>query len=115
MKSLFAMALVLCSASAALATPGALDGKKFCRTIATGGVFGRPRGVGQHCVSFENGEMTDNANTFFGNPPERIQYALVGGVIIDAQTSQPTDYVVSNDEILYGDQKVEMKEQPATP
>lgn len=48
----------------------------YCRTVSTGGMFGQPAGQGQHCVSLDNGKLTDNANTFFGNPPETLPYKI---------------------------------------
>lgn len=60
----------------------ALDGKKFCRTVERGGMFGQPRGSAEHCVSFSGGHMHDNANTFFGNPPETKPYKVEDDVVL---------------------------------
>jgi hypothetical protein len=53
-----------------------LDGTTFCRKVESDGMFGQHRSVRQHCVSFSLGKMTDNANTFFGNPPETLPYHI---------------------------------------
>jgi hypothetical protein len=79
MKSVFAFMTVLVLSSAVLAGP--LDGKAFCRSVETGGIFGQPKGVRSHCVQFQMGRANDNANTFFGNPPEVFEYSLKGKVI----------------------------------
>jgi hypothetical protein len=60
------------------ATEATLDGSRYCRTIQRNGMFGQPSGPAKHCVSFKDGKMTDNANTFFGNPPETKAYRLKG-------------------------------------
>ena len=60
-----------------------LDGKKFCRMVETGGMFGQPAGKREHCIKFLEGKkVEDNADTFFGNPPEKGTYSLVGKTII---------------------------------
>ena len=57
---------------------GPIEGKSYCRTVETGGMFGQPKGKRSHCVSFNEGIATDNANTFFGNPPTRKRYFVNG-------------------------------------
>lgn len=69
------LSLLFVSVSA-FADNGTLDGTQFCRTIISEGYFGQPAGEMQHCVSFAEGKMTDNANTFFGNPPETVKYRI---------------------------------------
>jgi hypothetical protein len=78
MKSLF-MAILTLGALYATASEIDidLDGKEFCRVVETGGLFGQPKGLREHCVSFYEGKMSDNANTFFGNPPTRVDYSIV--------------------------------------
>lgn len=76
-----------------------LDGKTFCRMVPTGGLFGQPSGERQHCVAFENGFMTDNANTFFGNPPETIVYDLVNeiNVVVKRGDTPTVEYQYKNE------------------
>lgn len=77
---------------------GELDGKEFCRTVQTGGMFGQPVGEREHCVSFNNNVMNDNADTFFGNPPESINYVLVAGKILVVRSGKlQFDYKVNED------------------
>jgi hypothetical protein len=47
-----------------------LEGKSFCRVIKSDGLFGQPKMEFHHTVSFTNDRMNDDANTFFGNPPQ---------------------------------------------
>jgi hypothetical protein len=61
---------------------GDLDGKTFCRSVQSDGMFGQPKGTREHCVSFKNNIMVDNANTFFGNAPDSENYALVDRKIL---------------------------------
>ncbi len=77
-----------------------LNGKSFCRTVETGGYFGQPKGKSEHCVKFENNIMTDNANTFFGNPPSHIQYQVINDKIIDMTTNQETGYALQGNHIV---------------
>ena len=79
MKKLFILSILVLTAVQAQA--GILDGKTFCRTVKTDGFFGQPRGSRQHCVSFAKDMMTDNANTFFGNPPETLDYSYVNSEV----------------------------------
>ena len=77
------------------AQAGELDGNHFCRKVKSDGSFGQPRGEREHCVSFEEDTMVDNANTFFGNPPKSISYVLVGEkvlVVDDGDLSSPYNY-----------------------
>jgi hypothetical protein len=47
--------------------------------VETGGMFGQPAGKREHCIKFLEGKkVEDNADTFFGNPPENGTYTLVG-------------------------------------
>ncbi len=62
-----------------------LDGSEFCRTFVSGGVFGQPEREVKHCVSFDQGIMTDNANTFFGNPPEALPYRITEGGVVETE------------------------------
>ena len=68
-----------CSTFATGKTDTYLEGKTYCRTVKTDGTFGQPKGTRQHCVSFNDGLMRNNANTFFGNPPSRSPYSIVKG------------------------------------
>jgi hypothetical protein len=77
------------------AQAGELDGTHFCRKVKSDGSFGQPRGEREHCVSFEEDSMVDNASTFFGNPPKSISYVLVGDKILivdDGELSSPYKY-----------------------
>jgi hypothetical protein len=77
-----------------------LNGKKYCRTVTGNGVMGQPMGDMQHCVSFTENKMTDNGNTFFGNPPETIDYRMVGyNIEVKRQETWEVDYRVSGDEL----------------
>lgn len=73
-------ALVLMAAGGAYA--GELDGKTYCRTVYTDGSFSQPPGEREHCVSFDEDQMSDDMETFFGNPPTHLNYVLVGGKIL---------------------------------
>ena len=53
-----------------------LDGKEYCRSGKSEAYPGGPIVEKNHCVSFVSGKMTDNANSFFGNPPESLNYRL---------------------------------------
>lgn len=97
MKTLVAMIAVLISNIAfATITPAdqvELDGKSYCRTVATSGLFGQPQGERLHCIWFSGGSATDNANTFFGNPPESAPYYQTG----DRVTFGTSEYTISAD------------------
>lgn len=79
-KALATIAVLSASVSA-FAGVGPLDGSKYCRQVRTDGTFGQPAGIRRHCLSFESGRVTDNANTFFGNPPEETPYTLKGNTV----------------------------------
>lgn len=69
--------------SSLTANPTNLADKSFCRSVQTDGSFGQPVGVRQHCLTFINGvQVTDNANTFFGNPPQTGTYLLQGLTLV---------------------------------
>lgn len=85
--------LTLASVSA-FAISGSLDGSRYCRSVQTGGMFGQPVGKRNHCVSFKGGRATDNANTFFGNPPETFTYEVFGSKIVNVDTNKPSGYKV---------------------
>ena len=99
MKTLALGILTLVSLSA-FAIDGQLDGQKYCRSVSTGGMFGQPEGVRNHCVSFKQGQATDNANTFFGNPPETFTYDLVNSKIFNVDLNKLTQYEVSGGALL---------------
>lgn len=81
-----------------LSFAGELDGKNFCREVKTDGSFGQPRGVRNHCVSFNENVMTDNANTFFGNLPESVRYVLVANKVLLVRDGKLySDYVVDEE------------------
>lgn len=77
--ALFALALIaMISGYAFSAETAPLDGKSFCRKVISDGMFGQSKGERHHCISFDEGRATDNANTFFGNPPESAEYQVDG-------------------------------------
>ena len=99
--SLLTAALLL-STIAFAAAPNAVEGNTYCRTVERDGMFGQPKGKASHCVAFKNGFMNDNANTFFGNPPEVVAYKLVNNQILtrNKQTAKvQVSYVVKGDQI----------------
>ena len=57
-------------------------GKSYQRTFVTEPIFGQPGGEKIHSLSFTEDTVTDNANTFFGNPPETKPYKLDGDIVI---------------------------------
>lgn len=60
-----------------------LAGKAFCRSVVSNGGFGQPAGVREHCLTFVNkAQVIDNANTFFGNPPQTGTYLLQGLTLV---------------------------------
>lgn len=79
MKTLLVM--ILMAGSQTFANVGSLDGKSYCRAVVTEGFLGQPDIAGLHCLSFENGIATDDANTFFGSPPESAPYEQVGSSV----------------------------------
>lgn len=101
MKALVVSVLLGISTFAYANTLIDLDGKTFCRTVNMGGMFGQPSGDSEHCVSFKDGRMTDNANTFFGNPPETLAYRLSGKQIeVQFQNKWEERYRQQNDQIV---------------
>ena len=86
MKTLITIACIL-SANSAFALAGPLDGKTFCRQVQTGGMFGQPAGARKNCISFDKGFATDNANSFFGNPPSVEAYQTDGTKVTFGQSS----------------------------
>ncbi|HEY8269591.1 MAG TPA: hypothetical protein VIG33_01780 [Pseudobdellovibrionaceae bacterium] len=97
MKSLF---FILIAALSAFANAGELDGMTFCRKVETGGMFGQPKGTREHCVSFKEDVMTDNANTFFGNPPECFSYTIENSKIINSDKNSDTGYEIQGEAIV---------------
>ncbi len=107
-KSIFVAGLLLltsaCSshnsgvgASSEVLASNKLSGNEFCRIIDTGGMFGQPRGKGEHCVKFlDANKVKDNANTFFGNPPETGTYSVAGKTITLSFENEKI-YVLSSD------------------
>lgn len=85
MKTILALGALLISVSA-FANSGVLDGKSYCRTVVSDGSFGQPAGERQHCINFTNGVASDDANTFFGNPPEYSAYEVNGQKVIFADS-----------------------------
>lgn len=77
-----------------------LDGMKFCRTMSSDGLFGQPEGDFIHCVSFEAGWATDNANSFFGNAPEGFDYSVWEDVIFNLHTGKATEYKISDEGLV---------------
>lgn len=90
-------ALILFSASS---FSGELDGMKFCRSILSDGMFGQPPGIRLHCLSFGDDKVSDNANTFFGNPPEVFSYIIQDQKIINIEKNQETSYELENGNII---------------
>jgi hypothetical protein len=81
--------------NAAMATvPGRLDTRSYCRKIVSDGSFGQPKGERKHCLRFENFRVTDDANTFFGNPPETFHYSVDGSRV----TFGTSEYELSVDQ-----------------
>lgn len=79
---------------------GELDGLTFCRQVKSGGMFGQPSGIRNHCVSFGKDLAKDNANTFFGNPPEIFSYRVEGGIIINSDKNTDSGYEVQGNDII---------------
>lgn len=81
----------------------------FCRKVSTGGLFGQPAGERDHCISFSGSvNVTDNASTFFGNPPELGVYEISGnGIMLKLKSisgSYSVKYTLSDDGLtLTGD------------
>jgi hypothetical protein len=82
MKHLLLAVSLFLSANVFASAAGKLDGNTYCRTVQSGGFFGQPKGERSHCVAFKGGFMTDNANTFFGNPPETLPYKVRGTAVV---------------------------------
>lgn len=96
----FLIILTLVTSTQVLAA-SKLDGKTFCRTVQTGGMFGQPSEL-QHCVQFADGKITDNADTFFGHPLESLAYELIDDtnvVIVRGETSK-VEYKYKDDTIV---------------
>jgi hypothetical protein len=89
-----------------LASAGQLDGLTFCRTVKAEGLFGQTSGDWTHCVSFTNNIARDDANTFFGNPPESFHYVVKGDSIIDGDSGKPSSYIIDGDDIMIAESKV---------
>ena len=68
--------------SAQAITAQELKGSEYCRTVYSEGYFGQPVGEREHCVTFYENDLMDDANTFFGRPPETFQYQVQGDVIL---------------------------------
>lgn len=68
-----------------------LDNRSYCRTVMSAGHFGQPKGERLHCLVFARGMVTDDANTFFGNPPETWPYQVHG----DSVTFDSSEYTLS--------------------
>ncbi len=77
---IFLVLIALCVSTGAVA--GALDGKKYCRTVVSNGGFGQPPGTRENCISFAADVASDNSNTFFGNPPQRFPYSVNGQKVL---------------------------------
>lgn len=102
-KMTVAILMILASSVAQATTPkqgGLLDGSKFCRTVKSEGHFGQPKGQRQHCLTFRAGTATDNANTFFGNPPEHFAYEVYGNELINLEDGKATGYVLVGDSLV---------------
>ncbi len=99
MKALLVGLLAIASVSA-FSIDGELDGKKFCRSVTSGGMMGQPAGTRLHCISFKGGRATDNANTFFGNPPQTFTYALNGKKVMNVDTNKKTGYELVNKNLV---------------
>jgi hypothetical protein len=97
MKSLLIALTIFSFAQVVSAASGELDGLRFCRSVETGGMFGQPKGTRLHCLSFNEGVATDNASTFFGNPPRSYSYKVKRNKIIDTDAKKATGYVITED------------------
>lgn len=64
-----------------LPTAKSLDGMKFCRNVTSSGRFGQPKGTRKHCLEFAEGEVRDNASTFFGKGPRRFRYTEAKDIV----------------------------------
>lgn len=92
MKSLICF-LFLINSNVTFAADNLLDGRTYCRSIISEGMFGQPKGERLHCIQFLQGLATDNANTFFGSPPQQMSYE-VNQQIVTLGTSK---YEISED------------------
>lgn len=88
------IALFTLTSLSAFSIDGQLDGKKFCRSVTSSGMMGQPAGTRLHCISFKGGRATDNANTFFGNPPSSYTYTLHGTKLFNVDTNKNTGYTL---------------------
>lgn len=94
-----------------------LAGKTFCRTISASLLekAGHEGGMAEHCISFTNDKMTDNANALFGHPAEKSSYRLQGESIWVPNLAGP-DWVKFPFSFLNGKLKDdlghELKEKP---
>jgi hypothetical protein len=75
-----------------------VTGKQFCRIVKGDGTLGTPIGEFNHCVSFTENEATDTASSFFGNPPETLQYRVQGDLVEFKRDDQwTTEYKIEKD------------------
>ncbi len=82
------------------ASDNILAGKIFSRKVTTSGSFGQPSSVREHVIKFspDGVHVTDNANTFFGNPPSTGTYRLKSNVIrITAEQGFVSTYFLTKD------------------
>jgi hypothetical protein len=92
--------------------PDPLEGSQFCRTIQVStDFFNRPASNFSHCVYFFRGNMKDNANTFFGNPPSTKKYKLSQAVIYvknDRNGWEMTEYKYQDGLLTYNGIEMEL-------
>ena len=88
-----------------------LDQKTFCRTVISDGMFGQPKGERSHCVGFQEGQMIDNSNTFFGNPPESHPYRIKAEIIeiLQGKKWKKSDYSIDGEDLIYNKQRMKEK------
>ncbi len=80
-SKLFTIVILLCSLSFASAFAGELDGKTFCRLMASDGSFGQPPGNREVCLVFSNVSVRDYNYTLGGNPPLTFPYEIEDGIV----------------------------------
>jgi hypothetical protein len=83
-----------------------MEGKTFTREIVSEGHFGQPKGIRSHTVSFNNGLMCDDADTFFGSPPTIQPYEVIGGVIM---VDDKPEYTIIDNKTIGTDNGVILK------
>lgn len=64
----------------------------YCRSVERDGMFGQPKGTFEHCVTLSDKYLTDNGDSFFGNPPSTNEYQIRNSnliyILVEAVPSQ---------------------------